>query len=127
MMSEEDLQLIDSKRFNQMDVHNVAYRLSRLEEERLPSRVQASEIMIGQLQGEVTAVKEIARGIGTKLDSGIENLTVKQAAQHQELKTDQVKNHAFIRGIMWCSAGLVVLVQISPILGVVVEKLIGSK
>lgn len=125
-MSDEGEQTTD-KRLYQMDFKHVEFRLTRLEEERLPTRVQAAEIMIGQLQGEVTAVKEIARGIGTKLDSGIENLTVKQSAQHQELKNDQVKNHAFIRGILWCGSGLIVLVQLSPIIGEVMQRLIGSK
>lgn len=110
-----------------MDVRHVEYRLNQLEQERLPNRVQAAEIMIGQLQGEVTAVKEIARGIGTKLDSGIESLTVRQASQYDSLKNDQLKNHSFIRGIMWCGSGLIVLVQVSPILGEVVQRFIGSK
>lgn len=122
-MSDDQEQVAELKRFNQMDIGNWEYRLKRLEEEGLPRRVHTAEIMIGQLQGEVTAVKEIVRGIGTKLDSGIETLKVKQDSQHQDLKADQIKSHAFIKGIVWCGSGLVTLTALSPAIIKLIEKL----
>lgn len=125
-MSEEPEPTIELKRFNQVDINTLNHRVTELEKEALPKRVHAIELMVGQMQGEITAVKEIARGVGVKLDSGIETLGNKQANHYQELKNDQIKNHSFVKGILWCGSGLITVVALSPVLGKLLQRIIGS-
>jgi len=110
-----------------MDTSNIEYRLSKLEEEALPRRVLIAESNLSQLQGEVTAVKEIANGIGVKLDSGIFELKTRQDMQFQELRNENTKNQSFIKGIVWAGGGLVALIQLGPLLAEIVQRLVGSK
>lgn len=112
-------------RLNQMDQSNVEYRLQRLEEERLPTRVHGLEMTVQNMQGEVVAVKEIARGIGVKLDAGVESLATKMSSELQTLKLEQAKAQAFQKGVMWLAGGIVTMVVIGPILGAVIKKLLG--
>lgn len=109
-----------------MDPNNIEYRLQQLENERLPRRVGELEFITNQLQGEVTAVKEIARGIGVKLDAGIEKLTTNSQIELNKLQTEQTKSLSFIRGVVWVFSGLVVfagfIVTISP----GIKKLLGE-
>lgn len=70
-MSDDSAPIAQSRRLFQMSPEHFDYRLKQLEDEQIPRRMQAAELVIGQLQGEVTAIKEIARGIGVKLDSGV--------------------------------------------------------
>lgn len=99
---------------------NFEYRLQQLESERLPRRVAEVEFMMAQLQGEVTAVKEIARGIGVKLDAGIEKLTTNSSIEIGKLQTEQTRALAFIRGMLWLVSGLVgfggVVAMVMPII-----------
>lgn len=91
---------------------NLEFRVSQLESERLPARVQQVEFIAGQLQGEMTAIKEIARGIGVKLDSGI-----------QELKSENIRNQSFIKGVLWIGGIIGGLFAIGPVLGEIIKKL----
>jgi hypothetical protein len=119
----------EQARQNQMDSmsmgSNIEYRLQRLEEERLPHRVSTLEFNVAQIQGEVVAVKEIARGIGTKLDSGINGLERSLSAEIDKLQMDQAKNQSFIRGVVWVGGGLVTLVSLAPLAGEALKKLLG--
>lgn len=103
-----------------MDWANIEYRVQQLEGERLPRRVSEVEFTLNQLQNEVIAVREIARGIGIKLDSGIERLTTNSAIEINKLQTEQTKALAFIRGVTWVFASSVafigVVVMVTPIL-----------
>lgn len=112
-MSEENELAEGQRRLFQMS-DNLEYRVQQLESERLPARVQQVEFIAGQLQGEMTAIKEIARGIGVKLDSGI-----------QELKSENVRNQSFIKGVVWLGGGLFALFAMGPTLGEIVKKLLG--
>lgn len=105
---------------------NFEYRLQQLENERLPRRVAEVEFITAQLQGEVTAVKEIARGIGVKLDAGIEKLSTNSIIEINKIQTEQTKAMAFIRGVTWVFTGLVVIVGIAPVVGDIVKKLLNS-
>jgi hypothetical protein len=109
-----------------MDATNIEYRLQQLENERLPRRVAEVEFITAQLQGEVTAVKEIARGIGVKLDAGIEKLTSHSEMEIGKLQSEQTKALSFLRGVMWVfgvSVGFIgFVVLISPVL----KKLLAS-
>jgi len=109
-----------------MDATNIEYRLQQLENERLPRRVAEVEFITAQLQGEVTAVKEIARGIGVKLDAGIEKLSSNSTIEISKIQTEQAKALSFIKGVMWVFAGLVVVIGLGPALGDVVKKLLAS-
>lgn len=117
----------ENTRLNQMDPmgSNIEYRLQRLEEERLPHRVSTLEFNVAQIQGEVVAVKEIARGIGTKLDSGITGLERSLSAEIDKLQMDQARNQSFIRGVVWVGGGLITLVSLAPIAGEALKKLLG--
>jgi len=110
-----------------MDTSNLEYRILKLEEEAIPRRLIAAEMTLQQLQGEVIAVKEIANSIGVKLDSGIFELKTRQDMQNQELKNENVKNQSFIRGILWAGGALIALVQLAPIMGEIVTRLLGAK
>lgn len=105
-------------RLNQMEIDsaqgNFEYRLRRLEDERLPHRVTSLEFSVANIQGEVVAVKEIARGIGTKLDSGLDRLQMESA-----------RNQAFIKGVLWVGGGMVTLVAMAPLAGQLLKKLLG--
>lgn len=104
---------------------NIEYRLQRLEEERLPHRVSTLEFNVAQIQGEVVAVKEIARGIGTKLDSGITGLERSLSSEIDKLQMEQAKNQSFIKGVMWVGGGLIAVVSLAPSIGEVLKKLLG--
>lgn len=109
-----------------MDSTNIEYRLQQLENERLPRRVAEVEFIQAQLQGEVTAVKEIARGIGVKLDAGIEKLKTNSTIEIHTIQTEQAKALSFIKGVVWVFAGLAGVIGLGPALGDIVKKLIGS-
>lgn len=116
----------EQTRLYQMDNQTLEYRVTQLENERLPRRVAEVEFIAAQLQGEVTAVKEIARGIGVKLDSGIERLTTNSQIEMTKMQTEQAKSMAFIKGIMWLLGGMVgfagFVVMVSP----VIKKMLGE-
>jgi len=95
---------------------NLEYRVSQLESERLPARVQQVEFIAGQLQGEMTAIKEISRGIGVKLDSGI-----------QELKAENIRNQAFIKGVLWVGCLIGGLIAIGPSILEIVTRSMGAR
>lgn len=109
-----------------MEQSNIEYRLARLEEEALPRRLQTAEISLTQLQGEVTAIKEITNSIGVKLDSGIFELKTRQDMQFQELKAENVKNQSFVKGILWTVAGIIALMQLGPLIGPILKKAMGE-
>lgn len=109
-----------------MDVTNFEYRLQQLESERLPRRVAEVEFITAQLQGEIVAVKEIARGIGTKLDSGIEKLTTNSNIEISKLQTEQTKALAFIKGVTWVFAGLVTFIGVVVLISPILKKLVNS-
>ncbi|BBI47350.2 putative CTTNBP2 N-terminal-like protein isoform X2 [Pseudomonas phage HU1] len=112
-MSEENELAEGQRRLFQMN-DNLEFRVSQLESERLPSRVQQVEFIAGQLQGEMTAIKEISRGIGIKLDSGI-----------QELKSENIRNQSFIKGVLWIGGIISGIFALGPVLGEIVKKLLG--
>lgn len=137
-MSEENEAYAEQKRLFQVDIDHLDYRVTQLENEQFPKRVAQVEFVVGQLQGEVTAVKEIARSIGVKLDAGVQEIKNKHDLQYQEmrtksdmqfqeLKSENVKNQSFIKGILWAGGGLVAFIQLSPLLSEIVQKLIGAK
>lgn len=105
----------DPQRDEDMSGGNFELRLYRLEQafdgERLPYRMQAVEIGLAQIQGEVVAVKEIARGIGTKLDSGM-----------RELALEQTRNQSFMRGVLWI--GGIAISVLSPLVIMLVQQLL---
>lgn len=112
-----------------MDTNNFEFRLHRLEQafdgEKIPYRMQAVEIGLAQIQGEVVAVKEIARGIGTKLDAGLTGLERSLSAEIDKLRIDQARNQAFIKGIVWIGAGLVTFVSGAPMAAEALKRLMG--
>lgn len=105
----------DAQKEDEMSGGNFELRLYRLEQafdsERLPYRMQAVEIGLAQIQGEVVAVKEIARGIGTKLDSGM-----------RELAMEQTRNQSFMRGVLWI--GGIAISILSPLVIMVAQQLL---
>lgn len=113
-------------RLNQMDTQNFEYRLQQLENERLPRRVAEVEFITAQLQGEVTAVKEIARGIGVKLDAGIEKLSTNSTIELNKMQMEQAKSLSFVKGGYWVLAGLVGFIGLLVTLGPAVRKLLGE-
>jgi len=113
-MSDED-KGPGAQRLFQMN-ENLEYRVAQLESERLPARVQQVEFIAGQLQGEMTAIKEISRGIGVKLDSGI-----------QELKAENLANRAFIRGALWLAGAIAAFIYIVPTVLDIIAKSTGVK
>lgn len=117
----------EQTRLNQMDPmgSNIEYRLQRLEEERLPHRVSTLEFNVAQIQGEVVAVKEIARGIGVKLDSGMSGMEKTFSSEVDKLTMHQAKNQAFIKGVVWVGGVMVTVVALAPIVGDVLKKLWG--
>lgn len=112
-------------RLNQMEPSNIEYRLQRLEEERLPTRVHTLELTVQNMQGEVVAVKEIARGIGVKLDAGVKEISTDMAGKLEKLSLEQAKAQSFQKGVMWLAGGIVTMVVIGPIVGTIVKKLLG--
>lgn len=105
---------------------NLEYRVQQLENERFPRRVAEVEFMLAQLQGEVTAVKEIARGIGVKLDAGVEKLATNSSIEISKLQTEQARALAFIRGMLWLVSGLVGFAGVVTMLMPIIRKLAGS-
>lgn len=105
----------DPTRDAQMDAGNIELRLHRLEQDfyqdRIPYRMQAVEMNVAQIQGEVVAVKEIARGIGTKMDSGI-----------RELSADNTRNQGFIKGVIWIGGAAISV--ISPLVVLLAQQLL---
>jgi len=106
-----------------MDSASFEWRLQQLENERLPRRVAEVEFITAQLQGEVTAVKEIARGIGVKLDAGIEKLSTNSAIEIGKIQTEQTKALSFIRGVMWVFGASAAFVGLGIMLAPVFKKL----
>lgn len=109
-----------------MDSTNIEYRLQQLENERLPRRVAEVEFITAQLQGEVTAVKEIARGIGVKLDAGIEKLTTNSEIEIGKLQNEQTKALSFLRGVMWVFGTSVAFVGVVVMITPILKKLMAS-
>ena len=113
----------EHERHDDMEGANFGYRLQRLEEEffagRIANRMQSVEMGLAQIQGEVVALKEIARGIGTKLDSGMRELSSTISGDINGIKMDQAKNQSFMRGILWIG-GLVVSV-VGPVIGLIIQ------
>jgi len=116
-------------RLDQMELDsaqgNFEYRLRRLEDERLPHRVTSLEFSVANIQGEVVAVKEIARGIGTKLDSGISGLERSLSGEIDKLQMESARNQSFVKGILWVGGGLVTLMSLAPMAGEALKKLLG--
>lgn len=108
-----------------MDLQHLDYRVTQLENESLPRRMQAAELVIGQLQGEVTAIKEIARGIGVKLDSGVEKLTTDSTMKMNELKMEQARNQSFVKGVLWVGGVVGTLFALGPAIGDIAKRLLG--
>lgn len=105
---------------------NFEYRLQQLESERLPRRVAEVEFIQAQLQGEVTAVKEIARGIGVKLDAGIEKLTTNSTLEINKLQAEQIRALATIKAVTWVFGGLVTFIGLVVLLAPVLKKLVNG-
>lgn len=119
----------EQARLHQMDPTelqgNFEYRLRRLEDDKLPHRVTNLEFRVDNLQGEVVAMKEIARSIGVKMDSGINGLEKSLSADIDKLQMDQAKNQSFIKGVVWVGGVLVSIVALAPIAGEALKKLLG--
>lgn len=105
---------------------NFEYRLQQLESERLPRRVAELEFISARIEGEVTALKEIARSIGVKVDSGIERLTTNSAIEINKLQIEQAKAMSFIRGVTWVFASAVGFIGLAVMLAPVIKKLMSS-
>lgn len=119
----------EQTRLHQMDPTelqgNFEYRLRRLEDDKLPHRVTNLEFRVDNLQGEVVAMKEIARSIGVKMDSGITGLEKSLSADIDKLQMDQAKNQAFMKGVVWVGGGLITLVSLAPMVGEALKKMMG--
>lgn len=113
------------KRLYQMSNEHLEYRIKVLEDERLPHRVQAAEIVIGQLQGEVTAIKEIARSIGVKLDSGVEKIATESNSRMDRIELGRAEDKSFIKGVLWIGGIIGALFAIGPVLGDIAKRLLG--
>lgn len=109
-----------------MSAEHIEYRLQQLESERLPHRMQAAEIVIGQLQGEVTAIKEIARGIGIKLDSGIEKIATESNSRMDRIEMGRAEDKSFIKGVLWIGGIIGGLFAIGPVLAEISKRLLGG-
>lgn len=115
------------KRLFQMSAEHIEYRLKVLEDERLPHRMQAAELVIGQLQGEVTAIKEIARGIGVKLDSGVEKIATESNARMAHFEMGRAQDKAFLKGVLWILGALgAVLLVVKPLLAEVFKRILSQ-
>jgi hypothetical protein len=89
--------------------------------------MQAAELVIGQLQGEVTAIKEIARGIGVKLDSGVEKIATESNARMAHFEMGRAQDKSFIKGVLWILGVIgTVLLVVKPILSEVFKRLINQ-
>lgn len=109
-----------------MENQNIEWRLQQLENELLPHRVAKVEFITSQLQGEISAVKEIARGIGVKLDAGIEKLGTNSLIELGQLRAEQTKAMSFIRGVTWVFSSLVVLVGLLVTLSPFLRRILGE-
>lgn len=109
-----------------MSPEHIDYRLKVLEDEALPRRMQAAELVIGQLQGEVTAIKEIARGIGVKLDSGVEKIATESNSRMDRIELNRAEDKSFIKGCIWIGSVIGALFALGPIFGDIIKKLIAQ-
>ena len=123
---DNDVDVTTNTRLSQMDTTNIEYRLQQLENERLPRRVAEGEFITAQLQGEVTAVKEIARGIGVKLDAGIEKLSTNSTIELNKMQTEQAKSLSFVKGVVWVLTGTVGFIGLLVTLAPALRKLLGE-
>lgn len=108
-----------------MSPEHFDYRLKQLEDEQIPRRMQAAELVIGQLQGEVTAIKEIARGIGVKLDSGVEKIATESNSRMDRIELNRAEDKSFIKGVLWIGGIIGGLFALGPVFGEVIKKLMG--
>lgn len=115
------------QRLFQMSAEHIEFRLKQLEDEGLPRRMQHAELVIGQLQGEVTAIKEIARGIGIKLDSGVEKIGTESNSRMDRIELGRAQDKAFIKGALWiCGIVGTILFAIKPILTELFKRMISQ-
>lgn len=108
-----------------MSAEHINYRLTKLEDEALPKRMQAAEIVIGQLQGEVTAIKEIARGIGVKLDSGVEKIGTESNSRMDKIELGRAQDKSFVKGVLWIGGIIGSLFALGPILTEIFKRMLG--
>lgn len=100
----------------EQSMHTLNHRMQALDSERLPYRVSFMEQSMLQVQDEVQEIKELTRDVGTKLDKGIGELGTTQAVNYQNLKTEADKSRAFTKGLMWAGSGILVFVQLMPLI-----------
>jgi len=109
-----------------MPIEHLEYRLIKLEEEKLPHRMLAAEMGLTRLEGELIAIKEIARGIGVKLDSGVEKISTESNARMDKIEMGRAEDKSFIKGVLWVGGIIGTLFALGPVLGDIVKKLIGA-
>jgi len=124
-MSDESEPAEGQRRLFQMSAEHINYRLTKLEDEALPKRMQAAEIIIGQLQGEVTAIKEIARGIGVKLDSGVEKIGTESNSRMDKIELGRAQDKSFVKGVLWIGGVIGTLFALGPIISEIFKRMLG--
>lgn len=101
-------------RLNEVEksVHTLQHRMDKLEDEKLPSRVEKMETVVAQVRGDVSEMKEISRDVGSQLRSGI-----------AELKGAQERQQAFFKGALIIGAALFALIKFAPAISFVIKQL----
>lgn len=105
----------ESRTVEQQDVNLLFHRIRQLESEDLPKRVAAIEGNMNHLQDELTAIKEITKTIGQKLDAGVQEINARVQTQYLELKYQQLTFMSFVRGVMWVGGVFAAFITFAPI------------
>lgn len=108
-----------------MSAEHLEYRIKKLEDEGLPRRMQAAEIVITHLQGEVTAIKDIARGIGVKLDSGVEKIATESNTRMDKIELGRAQDKSFVKGVLWIGGIIGSLFALGPIFTEIFKRMLG--
>ena len=86
-------------------VFNLEHRLEKLEGEKLPSRVEKVELVVGQVRSDVSEIREISKELGKQMQQGI-----------GELKGVQDKQQRFIGMLICVGLAFAAFIKLSPTL-----------
>lgn len=107
---------MERRQLSQGGMELFEHRLRTLESENLPHRMTTVENTIAQVQAQVTAITEISKGIGTKLDASMDKLQTKGDLQYERLNTQQIQFMGFTRGVVAVGALIGAVVGLGPTL-----------
>jgi len=92
--------------------HTLVHRMTQLETERLPTRMNIAEQQLLTVADDVVDLKEISRSVGSKVEDGI-----------RVLQQQQDRQHSFVKGILWAGGAVLALLQFAPALSYAIKKL----